>query len=121
MIALVRNVKVTCGNCGTSVTKQKLSRKKLRCSGGTFYCANCPNFTTKSIDDLIYHIAKKHATPRVKTTHKCKICFKQFSGFYVLRQHKTSEHGIQMKLAEFDVNNFLEDDGADLKEELQAC
>ena len=47
--------------------------------------------------------------------------FKQFSGFYALRQHKTSEHGIQMKSAEFDVNNLLKDDDADLKEELQAC
>ena len=121
MPALDRNVKVTCGNCGTSVTKQKLSRHKLRCSGGTLYCANCPNFSTKSRDDLNYLIAKKHATPRVKTTHKCKICFKEFSGFYALRQHKTSEHGNQMKSAEFDVNNLLEDNDADLKEEPQAC
>ena len=74
MPALDRNVKVTCGNCGTSVTKQKLSRHKSRCSGGTLYCGNCPNFSTKSRDDLKYHIAKKHATPRVETTHKCKIC-----------------------------------------------
>ena len=121
MPALDRNVKVTCGNCGTSVTKKHLSRHKLSCSGGTLYCANCPNFSTKSRDDLNYHIAKKHATPRAKNTHKCKICFKEFSGFYALRQHKTNEHGLQMKLAEFDVSNLLEDDDADLKEELQAC
>ena len=37
-----------------------------------------------------------------------------------MQQHKTGEHGIQMKSAEFDVNNFLDDDDADLKEELQA-
>ena len=115
MPALERNVKVTCGNCRTSVTKKNLSRHKLRCSGGTLYCANCPNFSTKSRDDLNYHIAKKHATPRAKNTHKCKICFKEFSGFYALRQHKTNEHGIQMKSAEFDVSNLLEDDDADLK------
>ena len=47
--------------------------------------------------------------------------FKEFFGFYALRQHKTNEHAFQMKSAEFDVNNFLEDDDADLKEELQAC
>ena len=121
MPALDRNVKVTCGNCGTLVTKKHLSRHKLSCSGGTLYCQKCPNFFTKSRDDLNYHIAKKHATPRVKTTHKCNICFKEFSGFYALRQHKTSEHGIQMKSPEFDVNNLVEDDDADLKEELQAC
>ena len=121
MPALDRIVKVTCRNCGTSVTKQKITRHNSRCSGGTLYCPKCPNFSTKSRDDLNYHIAKKHATPRAKNTHKCKICFKEFSGFYALRQHKTSEHGIQIKSAEFDVNNFLEDNNADLKEELQAC
>ena len=121
MPALDRNVKVTCGNCGTSVTKKNLSRHKLSCSGGTLYCPKCPNFFTKSRDDLNYHIAKKHATPQVETTHKCKTCSKEFSGFYALRQHKTSEHGIQMKSPDFDVNNLLEDNNADLKEELQAC
>ena len=120
MPALDWNVKVTCGNCGTSVTKKNLSRHKSSCSGGTLYCAKCPNFSTTSRDDINYQIAKKHATPRVKITHKGKICFKEFSGFYALRQQKTSEHEIQMKSAEFDVNN-LEDDDADLKEELQAC
>ena len=121
MPALDRNIKVTCGNCGTSVTEKNLSRCKLSCSGGTLYCPKCPNFSTKSRDDLNYYIAKRHATPRLKNTHKCKICFKKFSGFYALRQHKTNEHGIQMISAEFDVNNLLEDHDADFKEELQAC
>ena len=84
MPALVRNVKVTCGNCGTSVRKLDLSRHKYRCSGGTLYCATCLNFSTKSRDDLNHHIAKKHATPPLKNTHKCKICFKEFSGSYAL-------------------------------------
>ena len=93
----------------------------MRCSGGTLYCGNCPKFSTESKDDLNYHIAKKQATPRVEITHSCKICLRDFSGFYALRQHKTSEHGIQMNLAEFDVNNLLEVDDANLKEELRAC
>ena len=38
-----------------------------------------------------------------------------------MQQHKTNEHGIQMKSPEINVNNLLEDDDADLKEELQAC
>ena len=105
MPALDRNVKVTSGICGTSVTKQKLTLHKLRCSGGTLYCANFPSFSTKSRDDLNYHFAKKHATPRAKNTHKCKNCFKQFSGLYALvAKHKTSEHGTQMKSAEFDLS-----------------
>ena len=120
MPALDRNVKVTCGKCGTSVTKKHLTRHKSSCSDGTLYCANCPNFSTKSRDDLHYHIAKKHAIPALKNAHKCKICFKEFSGFYALRQHKRREQGLQMKSAEFDVSNFLEEENADLKEELQA-
>ena len=80
-----------------------------------------PIFFTKSRDDYNYHIAKKHATTRVETTHKCKICFREFFSFYALRQHKISKQGIQMKSVEFDVNNLFEDDDADLKEELQAC
>ena len=86
-----------------------------------FFCTHWPHFPTTSQADLNYHIAKKHATPRVKNTHKCRICFKEFSGSYALRQHKPSEFGLQMKSPEFDVNNLLEDDDADLKEELQAC
>ena len=121
MPALDRNVKVICEKCGTSLTKKHHSRHKSSCNGRTLYCPKSPNFSAKSRDDLNYHIAKKHATPRVKTTHKCKICFKELSGFYALRQHKTSEHGIQIKTAEFDVNTFLEDNDADLKEKLQAC
>ena len=49
-----------------------------------------------------------------------KNLFQEFSGSYALRQHKTSDHRIQMKSAEFDVNNFLEGEDADLKEKLQA-
>ena len=110
------NEKITCDKCGTQTTKRNIVRHRARCSAGTLYCTQCPNFSTTSQADLNYHIAKKNTTPRVKITHKCKICFEAFSGFYALRQHKTSEHGIQMKLVEFDVNNLLEDDDADLME-----
>ena len=63
MPALDRNVKVSCENCGTSVTKKNLARHKKSCSAGTLYCSKCPNFFTKSKDDLIYHIAKKLSVP----------------------------------------------------------
>ena len=81
MLALDQNVPVTCGNCGTSVTKQKLSRQKSRCSGGTLYCPYYFSFFIKSRSDLNYHIAKKHATPRVKTTQKVKIVSNSFLAF----------------------------------------
>ena len=89
MPALDRNVKVTCENCRTSVTKHHLSRHKSRCSGGTLYCTQCPKFSTKSRDDLNYHIAKQHSAAGASKTHKCNLCHAEFSGFYALRQHKS--------------------------------
>ena len=85
MPALDRKVKVTCENCATSVTKQHLSRHKSRCSDGTLYCTQCPNFSTKSRDDLNYHIAKQHSAPRPSITYKCKLCQVAFPGYYALR------------------------------------
>ena len=70
MPALDRNVKVTSKNCGTSVSKYNLSRNKLRCSGGTLYFPKCPNFSTKSEDDLNYHIAKQHSAAGPSKTYK---------------------------------------------------
>ena len=87
MPAWVRNIKVTCENCGTSVTKQKISQHKLRCSGGTSYCPKCPNFYTKSRGDLNYHIAKKTQCSKTSITYKCKLCHAEVTGFYALRQH----------------------------------
>ena len=69
MPALDRNVKVTCGNCGTSVTKQKLSRHKLRCSGERLYCPKRPSFSNKSRDDIRYHISKKYSAAGAKNNH----------------------------------------------------
>ena len=85
MPALDRNVKVTCGNCGTSVTKKNLPRHKKNCSAGTLFCQKCPNFFTKSRDDLIYHIAKKHSAPGPSINYKCKLCYAEFPGFHALR------------------------------------
>ena len=124
MPALDRNVKVTCENCGTSVTKHKISRHKSRCSGGTFYCQKCPNFSTKSGNDSNYHFAKKHSRPRPSITYKCKLCHAEFTGFYALRQHKNTQHGTQIGLG---ANNIdVEDivgavDDQSLREELESC
>ena len=68
MPAWDRYFQVTCENCGTLVTKKNLSCHKPRCSGGTLLCPKCPNFFTKSRDDLNYHILKKHSVPRPSIT-----------------------------------------------------
>ena len=104
--------------------KYNLSRHKLRCSGGAFYCPKCPNFSTKSRDGLIYHIVKKHSVPRPSITYKCKLCHAEFLGFHALRQHKKTQHGTQIG---FGANNIdMEDiveavDDQSLREELESC
>ena len=124
MPALDRIIKVTCENCGTLVTKENLSRHNLRCSGGALYCPKCPNFFTKSIDGLIYHIAKQHSPAGLSKTYKNKLCHAEFPGFYALRQHKNTQHGTQLGLGvtNIDVEDIVGDvDDQDLREELQSC
>ena len=124
MLALDRNVKVTCEDCGTSVTKKHLSRHKSSCSGGTLYCPKCPNFFTKSRDDLNYHIAKQHSAAGPSKTYKCKLRHAEFSGFYALHQHKNTQHGkkIGFGASNIDVEDIVRDvDDQGLREELQSC
>ena len=124
MPALDRNVKVTCGDCGISVTKKHLSRHKSSCSGGTLYCTQCPNFFTKSRDDLNYHNVKKHSAAGLSKTYKCTLCHAEFPGFYALRQHKNSQHGKQIGFgaSNTDVEDIVGDvDNQSLREELQSC
>ena len=124
MPALDRYARVTCENCGTSVTKQHLSRHKKNCSAGTLYCTQCPNFSTKSRDDLNYHFAKQHSAAGTSKTNKSKLCHAEFPGFYALRQHKNTQHGTQMGFgaSNIDVEDIVGDvDNQSLREELQSC
>ena len=123
MPALDRNVKGTCQNCGTSVTKINLSRHKSRCSGGTLYCPKCPNFSTKSRDDKNYHIAKQHSAAAPSIAYKCKLCHAELPGFYALRQHKKIQHGTQIGFgaSNIDVDDKVGDvDDQSLREEFQS-
>ena len=124
MLALDRNVKVTCGNCGTSVRKINLSRHKSRCSGGALYCPKCPNSSTKSREYLNYHIAKKHSVSRLSITDKCTLCHAEIPGFYALRQHKYTQHGTQSGFGtnNIDVENIVGAvDDQSLREQLESC
>ena len=71
MPSLIRKEKITCEKCGTQTTRNNIVRHKKRCSVGTLYCTQCPNFSTKSPNDLNYHIAKKHSAPKPDITFKC--------------------------------------------------
>ena len=124
MPSLNRNENVTCENCGTQTTKLNLARHKKRCSAGTLYCPQCPNFFTKSPNDLNYHIAKKHSAPKLDVTFKCKLCFQEFPGFYASRQHRNNQHGMQIgsRTRDVDVERILGDvEDHSLREELRSC
>ena len=92
MPALDQNVKVTRGNCGTSVTKQQLCRHKSRCSGGILYCPKCLDFSTKWRDDINYHIAKNHSAAGPINNQACNECSIEFPSFFSLKHHKQRYH-----------------------------
>ena len=124
MPSLIREEKITCENCGTQTTRNTIVRHRKRCSVGTLYCTQCPNFSTKSQSDLKYHIAKKHSAPNLVVTFNCKLCYQAFPGFYALRQHKNTQHGMQIGTETRDVKlehkvGDVEDHS--LREELRSC
>ena len=124
MLSLNRNEKVTSENCGTQATKLNLACHKKRCSVGTLYCTQCRNFSTKSQKDLNYHIAKKHSAPQLDITFKCKLCFQEFPGFYALRQHRNTQHAMQIgsRSRDVDVEHIVGDvEDHRLREELLSC
>ena len=124
MPSLNRYEKVTCENCGTQTTKPNLARHKKSCSAGTLFCTQCPNFSTKCQIDLNYQIAKKHSAPKPDVTFKCKVCCQEFPRFYALRQHRNTQHGMQIgsRTRDVDVEHIV-GDGQDqtLREELRSC
>ena len=105
-------------------TKLNLARHKKSCSASTLFCTQCPIFSTKSQNDLNYHIAKKHSAPKLDVTFKCKLCYQEFPGFYPLRQHRNTQHGIQIgsRTRDADVEHKVGDvEDPSLGEELRSC
>ena len=124
MPSLNRYERFTCENCGTQTTKLNLARHKNSCTAGTLYCTQCPNVSTKSQNDLTYHIAKKHCAPKPDVTFKCKLCFQEFPGFYALRQHGNTQHRMQIgpRTWDVDVEHLVVDiEYHSLREELRSC
>ena len=124
MPSLIRKEKFTCEVCGTQTTRNNIVRHKKRCSVGTLYCTQGPNFTTKSQIDLNYHLAKKHSAPKPDVTFKCKLCYQEVPGFYALRQHRNTQHGMEIgsRLRDVDVEHKVEEvEHHSLREELCFC
>ena len=122
MPSLIRKQKVTCEMCGTQTTRNKIVRHKKRCSTGTLFCTQGPNFSTKSQNDLNYHIAKKHSAPILDITFKCKLCYQEFPGFYALRQHRNIQQGMQFESGTGDVEHIVgEVEDHSLREKFRSC
>ena len=96
MPSLIRKEKITCENCGTQTTRNNIVRHKKRCSVGTLYCTQCPNVSKKRQNDMNYHVAKKHSAPKLDVTFRCKLCYQEFPGVYALRQHRNTQHAMQI-------------------------
>ena len=124
MPALDRNQKFMCDKCGTQTTKNNVVRHRTRCSAGTLYCTQCPNFSTTAQADVSYHIAKNHSAAGPKNNHTCKKCSIEFPRFYSLRHHKKRYHTAETTSSgeKADMQS-LADAGDDkiLEEELQSC
>ena len=124
MPALNQNEKVTCEFCATQITNLSLARHKKGCSAGTLYCTQSPNFFTKSRNDLNYHIAKKHSAPKPDIIFKCKLCYQEFQGFHALRQHRNTQHGMQIgsRTTDVDVEHIVGDvEDHSLRKEVRSC
>ena len=124
MPSLIRKEKVTCEICGTRTKRNTFVRHKKRCSVGALFSTQCPNFSTKSQNDLNYRIAKKHSAPKPDVTFKWKLCFQEFPGFYALRQHRNTQHGMQVgsRTRDVDVQHRVGDvEDQRLREALRSC
>ena len=101
---------------------KNIVRHKARCSVWTLHCTQSLKFSTKSQNDLSYHNAQKHSAPKPNVTSRCEICYQEFPGFYVLRQHKNTHNGFPIRTANVDLDNILNEvDDANFKEELLSC
>ena len=124
MPTLTRYGKVTCESCGTQTTKPNLAFRKKRCSAGTLYHTQCSNFSRESHKDLNYLIAKKHSAAKLDVTFKFKLCYQDFSGFYASRQHRNTQHAMQIRsrTEDVDVEHLVEDvEDYTLRENLHSC
>ena len=124
MLSLIRKEKVTCENCGTQTTRNNIVRHKKIRSAGTVFCTHCPNFSTKSQNDLYYHIDKKHSAPKPDVTFKCKLCNQDFAGFYALRQQRITQHRMQLgsETRDVDVEHIVGDvEEHRLRDGLRSC
>ena len=81
-------------------------------------------FLHKIQNDLNYNIAKKQRGPKPDVTFKFTLCYQKFPGFYALRQHRNTQHGMKIgsRTRDVDVEHIVGDVEVErLREELRCC
>ena len=66
----------------------------------------------------------KHSAPKLHVNPKCKLCYQEFPGVYVLRQHRKTQQGMQIGAGtrNVDVEHIVGDvEDQKLREELRSC
>ena len=120
--SLNRIDEVTCDKCGTQTTRPNLARHKNRCSGGLLNWSNCPNFSTDSQNEQIYHFAKKHSAPKLVVTLRFRLRYQEFLGLYASRQHRNTQNGFPIKTPIVELDNLIHDvDDMSLEGALRSC
>ena len=69
-------------------------------------------------------LLRRTAPPKPVITFKCKPCFQEFPGFYALRQHWNTQHGMHIRSGTRDVDpEHIVGDVEDhrLREDLHSC
>ena len=66
----------------------------------------------------------KHSAPNPDVTFKCKLCYQEFPGFNALRQHRNTQHALQIgsRARDVDVEHIVGDvEDHRLRQELRCC
>ena len=69
-------------------------------------------------------LLRNTAPGKPDVTFKCKLCYQEFPGFYALRQHRNTQHGMQIgsRSRDVDVEHIVGDvEDQSLREELRSC
>ena len=124
MPALNRYEKIRCMSCGNQTTQLNLA--VLRRVVLLVHCI-APNVpispqNLKMIWTTI--LLRSTVPPKLDVIFKCKLCFQEFPRFYAVRQHRNTQHGMQIGSGTRDVNlerivGDVEDHN--LREGLRSC
>ena len=64
----------------------------------------------------------KHSASNFHITFKCKLCYKEYLGFYAFRQRKNTQRSCPIKSTYVETDDIINEvDDTNLKQELRSC